>query len=308
MTIKVFLMLKHITTLMYVDGIEIKDIILCGDSLKDVVGFAPMKSVEANDWWEYDGIEPDLSAPVLSGRDVKLNLAGVGAYHNVGGLIELLYDGAYHTFFIAGRNFNYRLASMSGFERTGFSSFTLTLKDDFPWVNGGLSYVTPDANDNSGYFGDIDGVDLRKYGVAILDGTLAGIKSVPDVKANLARDYGIIHGVVYDNYDYVRFGSKDIVLKCVMRARNYEDFWQQRDNLLHDLIGPGEHILYVNGTEEELPFYYKSCSSVEFLEDPVWWIFDLTLCVTKQRPVAEVYAIGDGERLLMTNDNKMIMI
>ena len=292
---------------MYVDGIDMKDIEIRKDSMAEVVCFPPVKPVDTNDWWEYDGIEPNLSAPVLSGRDVKLNLAGVGRYHNIGNLMERLSDGAYHTFYIAGRKFNYRLVSMNDLKPDSFSSFALTLRDELPDMRQTIEYVTPCADDKSAYFGDIDGVDLRKYGIAILNGTVQSIMNSPETKNNLAQDYGFFDGQYYDGRT-VKFKSKDVVLKCVMRAKNYEDFWQQRDNLLYDLIRPGEHVLYVNRTEEELPFYYKSCSSAEFFEDPIWWMFDLTLCVTRQRPVTEDYVIGNGERLLITNDDKMILI
>lgn len=292
---------------MYVDGLHIKDIEISKSSMAGVACLPPIKSIYTNDWWEYDGIEPNLSAPMLSGRDVKLNLVGVGRYHNVGALMELLYDWAYHTFYIGGRNFNYRLMSMTDFKPDSFTSFSLTLRDDAPDIRQNIRYVTPCADDKSGYFGDIDGIDLRKYGIAILNGTMQSIKKAPATKENLKQEYNNFDGGYYDGRT-VKFKSKDIVLKCVMRAKNYDDFWQQRDNLLYDLIRPGEHVLYVNGTEEELPFYYKSCSSAEFLEDPIWWVFDLTLCVTRHRPVSEVYAIGDEERLLITNDDKMILI
>lgn len=292
---------------MYVDGIELRDIEISKGSLREVVCLPAVKTIETNDWWEYDGIEPNLSAPVLAGRDVRLNLTGIGRYHNVGNLIERLSDGAYHTFSIGGRNFNYRLVSVNDFKPGSFTSFSLTLRDDSPEMRKAIQYVTPSADDKSEYFGDMDGIDLRKYGIAILNGTMDSIKKPAAVKGNLTQDSGVFDGQVYD-WHTVKFKSKDIVLKCLMRADSYDDFWQQRDNLLYDLMLPGEHVLYVKGTEEELPFYYKSCSSVEFLEDPIWWMFDLTLCVIRQRPSAEVFALCDKERLLVTNDDKIIEV
>ena len=41
----------------------------------ELVAYPPLKSVESNDWQEEDGVEADLSEPVLNTREVSVKFA-----------------------------------------------------------------------------------------------------------------------------------------------------------------------------------------------------------------------------------------
>ena len=60
----------------------------------ELVAFPPLKSVESNDWQEEDGVEADLSAPVLNTREVQVKFAFSGLFSRFCAFIELLSDGA----------------------------------------------------------------------------------------------------------------------------------------------------------------------------------------------------------------------
>ena len=177
---------------LYIDGKDIyTDFGLCvTGGYNDVVAFPPLKSVKSNEWQEEDGVEADLSSPVLNTRDISLKFVVWGSNKDgLGALIDLLSDKAYHTFYSASlhRKFRLRLVSHPNLEwATRFGFTTLKFADDFPL--DGYTYQPPVSNITS--YGDyaIDDKLLTDYGVRVLKGALASIDKSPEVKKNLLRN------------------------------------------------------------------------------------------------------------------------
>ncbi|MEG2599898.1 MAG: hypothetical protein RSA66_10545 [Muribaculaceae bacterium] len=294
---------------MIIDGVDIPDMRILEGSYANIVNLPSLKSVPTVDWWEEDGIDVDLSDPKLNAREISINIGGFGLLHDVGALIERINDGAYHVYRILGQEHRWRLVKCGKMEAQRFSYFALTFSDDFP--NPGMLPI-PLIRGGHSYFGDLNGQDLREYGITILDGTLDRIKKLPDVKENLTVDNRTIDGVVYDG-KVVKYKSKDIQLKCLMKTTTLRNFWGLRGDLLLTLSGKSERSLYVNATEETYPCYYKSCTTHEFATNcigatdkgTVWWTFTLTLAVTRFRPVADEYLLAaEKGEWVVTEDNE----
>lgn len=295
---------------LYIDGKDIyTDFGLCvTGGYNDVVAFPPLKSVKSNEWQEEDGVEADLSSPVLNTRDISLKFVVWGSNKDgLGALIDLLSDKAYHTFYSASlrRKFRLRLVSHPNLEwatRLGFT--TLKFADDFPL--DGYKYQPPVSNIAS--FGDyaIDDKLLTDYGVRVLKGTLASIDKSPEVKKNLLRNIKTQSGAMYDDAR-VTYKSKEVTINCLMQADSIEAFWRNHDALLYDLIRPDERRLFVDARGVEYPCYYKSCKTTEFAnEGRVWWKFSLTLVFTSYRLKGKRPAlrfVSDGVLRLMSNGN-----
>ena len=139
----------------------------------ELIAYPPLKNVNSNDWQEEDGIEADLSAPVLNTREVQLKIAISGLFSRFFALIALLSDGAYHTFespFIQ-RTFRLRLTqqpNMSAAKVLGTA--TLKFADDFPL--SGYTYAAPASTVIAADDYTFDGVLFTDYGVRVLRGTL----------------------------------------------------------------------------------------------------------------------------------------
>ena len=58
----------------------------------ELVAFPPLKSVDSNDWQEEDGVEADLSAPVLNTREIQVKFAFGGLFSRFCG--RLFWGGA----------------------------------------------------------------------------------------------------------------------------------------------------------------------------------------------------------------------
>ena len=81
---------------------------------------------------------------------------------------------------------------------------------------------------------ELDDVDLSAYGVILLKGSNQEILKSPAVKKNLLQNFKYQDGAIYDG-QFVKFQTKDVNLKCLMRAPDFDTFWRNRDALLYDL-------------------------------------------------------------------------
>lgn len=265
-----------------------------------IVSFPPLKKVDTVDWAEEDGVEVDLSSPALDTREFPIQFV---SHSNVrtGAFIELLSDKAYHTFEFRdmGRTYILRMVSQPNLDAYyKMEVFSLQLANDFPL--DGYTYAAPYSTNTPAAGYEIDEIDLSKYGIQALQGSINDILKSPSVKKNLTRAILRQHGTIYDG-EIVKFQTKEVKLNCLMRATTLEEFWRNYNALLFNLVRPGERSLYVDNTGYEYPCYYKSCNVSEFYPTgKIWFKFDLTLVFTSFR-------IEDDEYLLASEAGEWIM-
>ena len=305
------------TDALYIDG---KDafihygMISIWGSYNDLVAFPTLKSVDNNDWPEEDGKEFDLSSVSLDTKNITLEF-GFFSEWKFNNFVAMLSDIGYHDFNFPqlGRSFRLRLSLQNSFEMYNSSERSkFIFADDFPRPD---DYVYQEPVNSismpKGY--EIDNKDLTDYGVMLLKGSNAEILKTPAVKKNLLQNFKYQDGAVYDG-EYVKFQTKDVTLKCLMRAPDIETFWRNRDALLHDLTklsakvddegyeySDAERIFYCDEWSESYPCYYKSCQTNTFmLNNGVWWEFTLKLVFTSFR-------IGETEFLLASEAGEFII-
>lgn len=246
-----------------------------------LVAYPSLKAVPFNDWHEENGIEPDLSNPVLDGRQCSVNFAFSGPGDGFERFLAALSgEGSYHEFDCReiGRSYTLRLVSQGSMNIVqGLKTVTLTLADDFP-----LADYTPLAPSSAIPPSDeykIDGKRLTDYGIKVLLGSLAEIEKAPAVKPNLTINISTLPGILYDGSG-VKYQSKDITLNCLMRASSLTELWRNYDALLYDLSRSGGRTLTVAATESQYPCFYKGSSVKNFHTSPGPWLeFALTLTV-----------------------------
>lgn len=251
---------------------------------RGLVQFPSMKAVEYNDWQEEDGIEADLSNPVLDAKSVQIPFAFIGSAHDL--LLSALSDKGYHewTFNEVGRAFTLRLVSAGTPVIAGdMRLLTLTFSDDFPLDME--TFVKSDLLSTSrsdGYL--LDGTDLSAYGVRVLGGTRAELEKSPSVKPAMLRNISSTPGVVYDGDATVTYASKTATLHCLMRTPSIQKFWDWHDALLYDLSKTGERTL---ATSDGVSYssYYSSMSVLEFFPTALWMKFDLVLNNLKRQTI-----------------------
>lgn len=265
---------------LYIDGVDIYmayGISVADVAYEDLVCLPDLKPIPFNDWHEKDGIDPDLSAPVIAAQNATIPFHLSGEYDKYKDFMLLLSDGAYHSFNFVdiGLKKDLRLVGCSEIKSIcNLHSFSLTFSDDDPLK--GYTYSSPSSDIVQ--LGDylIDDIDVASYGIRILRGTIDSIKKAPDVKENLKRNISVSPGLIYDE-GVVTYKSRTAEIRCFMRAANAEEFWKNRNALMYDLARPGSRTLTVTELGKEIPCYYKGCSVGCFFPDRGKFWFEFTL-------------------------------
>lgn len=286
---------------LYIDGYDVYKqygVYVVDGGWNALVSMPPLKTVETNDWQEEDGVEADLSDPVLNTREVAINFAISSVFSRYYEFIAMLSDGAYHVFDCAviGRKYTLRLVSQSNREyAVTLGKETLKFADDYPMQ--GYSYKSPVSHIPSSDDYLLDDVPFTNYGARVLAGSFAEVIKTAAVKQNMLRNINTKAGAIYDGKQ-VFYKAKDVKLTLLMRADSIEQLWRNYDALLFELVQPDERKLWVKELEQEFPFYYKSCSVSEFYpDDRIWLKFILTISFTHDFRIDEsgtVLASEDG--------------
>lgn len=294
---------------LYVDGIDIYleyGVYVPDNDWASLVAYPSLKTPDQNDWQEEDGIEVDLSAPVLDTREVRLSFLLNDVYGSFSDFLALVSDGAFHTFDVVTiqRTFKLRLVSQGKIECSDiFRRETLVFADDYPL--DGYTYVAPQSGLPSSDAYAVDDIPTTDYGMRVLAGTLAEVVKTPAVKTGLLRNINTQAGAIYDSGAQVFFKSKDVKLNCLFRAESLPELWRNYYAFLHDLIKPGERLLYVKDYEQELPFYYRSCSVKEFFpEGRIWIGITITIRLTRDFRIDDGAIIASEDRIIIVTEGR----
>lgn len=291
---------------LYIDGKDaysLYSVFVTGDGYKELVAYPALKTIDSNDWAEEDGIEPDLSSPVLDTRELSIFFSYHGTNARFGAFVELLSDKAYHTFDFReiGKTYRLRLVTQPNLSLAiSLGLFTLRFADDFPL--DGYTYLKPISTVAPQTAYELDGISFSDYGIYVLQGSEAEIQKSPAVKKNLLQNIASKSGAIYDG-EFVAFQTKEVKLKCLMRAKTLQEFWRNYNAFLYDLIRPDERQLYVDATGYEYPCYYKSCTVDKFFPtDKIWFEFSLVLVFTSFRVEGEEFLLASEDDILIITE------
>lgn len=266
----------------------------------EVIAYPPLKAVESNDWFEEDGIEADLSAPMLNTKEVTINFAYDGSYRHLIEFVTMLSNGAYHTFNCVHihRHYKLRMTQTPKLEQaTALGFISVKFANDYPLY--GYTYAEPSSSIPMVRDYVIDDRPFTDYGCRILQGSLSEVLKTPAVKQGLTRNISTRPGAIYDD-GQVTFKSKDVKINCHMRADSLDSLWRNYDALLYDLIRPGERMLEINALKQVFPVHYKSATVSAFYPDDVWLDFALSLTFIRD------FRLDDDDLVLATDDGAII--
>lgn len=290
---------------LYIDGLDAfttYGIYVMEGGYNELIAWAPLKEVDYNDWQEEDGIEADLSDPMLDTREVSINFAVPSLMAGFINLLEVLSDEAYHEFDCRsiGRTYKLRLTAQPNLDKVrDFGFVSLKFADDFPLE--GYTYLAPQSSiaENDDYM--LDNKPMSYWGVNVLRGTMAEVMKNPNVKTNLLRNIRTKSGATYDSKN-VTYKSKDVKVKCLMRASSLTQLWRNYDALLFDLTRKDERMFEALEIAEDFPCYYKNCQvSAFYPTGKIWLEFTFTLSFTRD------FRIGT-EPLLATEDSLFVIL
>lgn len=264
---------------------------------KGLIAVPSLKNIETTEWPDEDGIEADLSEPVLSPRTVTLQFAFADV-DKIADFYGILTDGCYHEFSFTEIDWTVSLrlqstSSLSSFIKAG--TLYLTFIEDKPVIVAAEPYSIGSTRvGQRGYL--LDEIDLSRFGCWVLDGSLQNIRKAPAVKENVTVAKTNVAGQTYlpqyhtsgstevtDAY----FKSKDTTLKLLINARDMTEFWRCWNALFTVLTTSGAHQFTVGEISKTYECYYKSCSISKFdlcRSGTVWCEFSLALTFLSARP------------------------
>lgn len=295
---------------LYIDGLDAfvsYGVFVQDGGYAELVQWPALKKVDSNDWPEDDGIDADLSNPRLESKEFQMSFCCVDQAKTIF-LFDHLTDGAYHTFNFTeiGVEKELRLVSQPSTNTImPLQIFSLRFADD-DYLN---SYEREDpvsipSCTQRNY--QIDTIDFSDYGVWVLSGTLDSIIKAPAVKKNLSISVESNDGAIYED-SAVRFQSKDVSFKCLLKAHDIHVFWRNFRAFLYDLIQPAERMLHIADSNEYFSCYYKSSKVSKFAKIPdgsIWCEFNMTLCFVSARPGQIEYLLSsEGGELIVTEDS-----
>lgn len=294
---------------LFIDDIDIYNefgVYVVKDGWNELIAYPPLKSVTSNDWQEQDGIEVDLSEPILNTKEVQIKFAYEGIQSSFFFFLDMLSDGAYHTFNIASikRQYKLRLVSAPSYKEIEFlGTATLKFADDFPLPD--YEYIAPKSSIPTVEDYLLDEVPFTNYGARILKGTLDEIKKPSTVKTNLLRNIKTVKGAIYDP-ENVFYKAKDVKIYVLMRATTLDELWRNYDALLYDLVKPDERTLWVEEICQEFPCFYKSCQVTKFYPyDKIWLQFTLTLTLIREFRIDDSMVLAaENNYIILTEDNE----
>lgn len=309
---------------LYIDGVDAYTtwgVLIVQGGYKGMATMPKLKSIDTNDWHEEDGIEADLSAPVLDGRSFTVSLGVLDVDYGIDAFLSIVCDGAYHTwnFAEAGRTLKLRVISFPDLDSLRLlGTFSVKVSDDFtPFdveEDEEYTYIPPASTlgyKNTGF--RLDGRDLSEYGIRVIEGTLDTFRKPSDIKENMLRDISTKAGIIYDGKKVTK-KNRSVSVNCLMRAASNEEFWRNYDALLYDLSRADERVLSVDALRTELKCYYSGISVSEYvpvLKDfgNAW--FEFTLKFTLVGAVgeySEALLATEASDYVITEDGYYIMI
>lgn len=274
------------------------------DGYKGLISRPQFKKIDFNDWTEEDGIEADLSEPVLDSRELNISFGCSNAEISCD-FIDLINDKGYHDFNFVEIGCKLRLRMVSQANKDTFitlEKFALQFADDFPFENYVLADPVTLGVTQTEY--DLDNKAFSAYGVWVLDGSDDDIEKSPAVKKNLLVNISNRKGAIYDG-EKVVFQSKDVPLKCGIKAPDVATFWKNYNALFYSLIQPGERQFYSDRLGESFPCYYKSleCNVFDIVSGWVWCEFTLTLVFTCFRVDESVYFLATEDNFVIETED-----
>lgn len=280
---------------------------------ENILSFPNFKKLEANDWFEEDGLEVDLSNPVLEPTTFTLKFGFQGDLIKFIELKEFLLQNTYHVFNFEelGRTFVLRITGNSDLkfvQELGF--ITLDLADDFPTqrmnyldssyfpslssntlsqfgtvINSVLQNWNGQNNPNTPFSSlnipsdgfKLDGKDFIEYGISILQGSLDPFNQLHAQKENISIDSTYLNGQIYDD-SLSNFKDASVKINCLLRADTLAEFWKNFDSFMYNLIKPNERVLYIDSLKSTYNCYYNGCNvTAIYLENRKWLMFEIGL-------------------------------
>ena len=267
---------------MTINGSEISnwEAVSLNGNIKETLQYPSLKKPIINDWRELDGLEVDLSAPVLDIKTVKLYFKVPFYFSNsfVGFIrseLDMIYSWEAPEHVSHGAKL--RFVSAKGIdEELGISTIELSLIEDNSFISSEASYSyslpTLTAQDQNW---EIDNNNFSIYGIYVLKGSKTSLSYAKAIKDRLVHKSNYSAGAVaVDSLD--KYKEQQITLNLLIRD-TWTNFIGAYKAFLYDLVRPNARSINADGLTFDA--YYKSSKIKDFeiVNNMVYCNFEVNL-------------------------------
>lgn len=301
-----------------IDGVDIDDLgmfILKGGDY-DFLTFPSRKTPESNNWYEYDGIDADLSEVFFSEKKITIKFymrSASGAQHvsRLNALERLLTAPGYRSMYIReyDHTFLLRYLSCDEFRHKGGLArlrprtelaVEFCMDDPLRLFTGTSPDPIPEYNNNT--YVNLSGRDLSQYGI-IVQSCYGSVLTIPAVKEPLTRSFNRRNGLLVPETYLNKKEVKQVIISCTMRASSLSVFKRNYEALFNALTQPGEIDLQTFAGSQKC-FYteMRDCKKKHPLRERVLVSFSIVLTALESGEAIFLLAAED-ERMIVTEDN-----
>ena len=250
---------------------------LLDSNYKDLICFPPLKKLSSNDWAECYGKEYDTDSPKLD--TVQITLSFFSEANQYEPFINFLTAQTYNTFIFEELNktFQLRFVSVKKVKKEQtYISYDITFASDAPLQD--YTYTAPNATIPISGF-TIDGIDISKYGIHLLEENQNTLLKDYEVKEHLTINSTAISGVQYAEHSNV-FKERTLELHCYI-SQPISTFWQLYESFLYNLSKQGERVIKYNTFQHQNAIYQKaSVKNVFLIQSTLKVEFTITFVLT----------------------------
>ena len=247
---------------------------LSDGQLATLLELPKLKTPTSTEWADQDGMEYDLTAPLLDSRTLSLKFH-IRTPEGFYSLIEALQAGAYHTFYVSsiGQTYTLRLTQTQSLNATdNLITASLTFSEDTPVVPTGspsTSLLIPLTGIT------LDNTDLAYYGIQPIEGIRSNILTpLPQREALKVTTCNTAGIALYDSQTVTQKPST-LALPLYITASAVTELIRRYHSLLATLLSPNLHTIEAYG--HAVQCFYQSISISQLsLKQPLL-LYSITL-------------------------------
>lgn len=264
--------------LYFIDNIDIYltygAAILSG-SYDSLFSYPKAKEPLQNDWFEYDGLDVDLTDRYFENIPVNIKFIIVSKngisdlVSKRDGLVSLLNSSGYRSLRLGGYNVSFNIryesstsSSVFGFDNNGLIGVEIEaqfIMDDplqmFKSTNGYAKYPSKFISSGNVF---IDGINLKDYGMGV-KGFSGSALSGDSMKDPLVLSFERLSGTISDcGVVPMKRKSKTIKLEIVALGDSIDKIISNYCSLFYDLKKSGHRVIYSNLIGKSFNCYYES--------------------------------------------------
>ena len=253
---------------------------LSNGQLAPLLELPKLKTPTSTDWADLDGMEYDLTAPLLDSRTLSLKFH-IRTPEGFYSLIEALQTGAYHTFNLPsiGQTYTLRLTQTSNLSVAGnLITVSLTFSEDTTTAPTGSPSTSPLIPLTGVTF---DGTDLAYYGSTPIEGIRSDVLTPLPIKEALKVTTCNTAGIALYDSQTVTQKPITLTLPLYITASTVTELIRRYHSLLAFLLQPNLHTL--QAYNHTIQCFYQSVNISKIALNHPLLIYSLTLqAVTQQ--------------------------